>query len=59
LGVVLGRLSGTGQFLASVSFKPANPIALEGIAVDPSLERLYVLANLAAREASVPWLSLL
>ena len=26
------KLSATGQFLASVSFKPANPIGLEGIA---------------------------
>jgi hypothetical protein len=38
------KLSATGQFLASVSFKPAHPIALEGIAVDPVKERVYVLA---------------
>jgi hypothetical protein len=38
------KLSVTGQFLASASFKPANPIALEGIAVDPGRERVYVLA---------------
>jgi len=38
------KLSATGQFLASVSFKPANPIGLEGIAVDPARERIYVLA---------------
>ena len=29
------KFSATGLFLASVSFKPANPIGLEGIAVDP------------------------
>jgi len=28
-----------------VSFKPANPIGLEGIAVDPVKERIYVLAD--------------
>ena len=39
------KLSATGQFLASVSFKPANPIGLEGIAVDPAKERVYVLAD--------------
>ena len=38
------KLSATGQFLASVSFKPAHPIGLEGIAVDPGKERVYVLA---------------
>jgi len=38
------KLSVTGQFLASASFKPANPIALEGIAVDPGRERVYALA---------------
>jgi hypothetical protein len=38
------KLSAAGQFLASVSFKPANPIGLEGIAVDPEKERVYVLA---------------
>jgi PKD repeat protein len=38
------KLSDTGEFLGSASFKPANPIALEGIAVDPVKERVYVLA---------------
>lgn len=38
------KLGSKGEFIASVSFKPANPIALEGIAVDPAKERLYVLA---------------
>ncbi len=38
------KLSATGTFLASVSFKPANPIGLEGVAVDPAKERIYVLA---------------
>ena len=38
------KLSVTGQFLASASFKPANAIALEGIAVDPARERVYLLA---------------
>ena len=38
------KLSAAGQFLASVSFKPSNPIDLEGIAVDPAKERIYVLA---------------
>ncbi len=30
--------------LASVSFKPAHPFVLEGIALDPARERIYVLA---------------
>ena len=48
------KLSATGQFLASVSFKPVNPIALEGIAVDPEKERIYVLAvTLRDVEASI------
>ena len=38
------KLSATGKYIASVSFKPPNPAGLEGIAVDPSLERIYVLA---------------
>lgn len=38
------KLSATGQFLGSVSFRPANPIGLEGIAVDPEKERVYALA---------------
>ncbi len=38
------KLSATGQFLASASFKPANPANLEGIAVDPAKERVYILA---------------
>jgi PKD domain len=38
------KLGPKGEFLASVSFKPANPIALEGIAVDAAKERIYVLA---------------
>jgi len=38
------KFSAAGTFLASVSFKPINPIALEGIAVDPARERIYVLA---------------
>jgi PKD repeat protein len=37
------KLSATGQFLASASFRPANPIGLEGIAVYPEKERVYVL----------------
>ena len=39
------KLSATGQFLASVSFKPAHPIGLEGIAVDPAKERIYARAD--------------
>jgi hypothetical protein len=38
------KLSATGEYIASVSFKPPNPASLEGIAVDPSLGRIYVLA---------------
>jgi DNA-binding beta-propeller fold protein YncE len=38
------KFSATGQFIASVSFKPVNPIGLEGIAVDPVKERVYALA---------------
>jgi hypothetical protein len=45
------KLSATGQFLASVSFKPSHPIGLEGIAVDPAKERVYVLA-VALRSAT-------
>jgi hypothetical protein len=39
------KLSATGEFLASVSFRPPNPIGLEGIAVDPAKERIYALAD--------------
>ena len=39
------KLSATGEFLASVSFKPAHPIGLEGIAVDPAKERIYARAD--------------
>ncbi|HEY7932419.1 MAG TPA: PKD domain-containing protein, partial [Solirubrobacteraceae bacterium] len=38
------KLSATGQFVASVLFKPSNPASIEGIAVDPEKERVYVLA---------------
>jgi hypothetical protein len=38
------KFSAAGKYIASVSFKPPNPASLEGIAVDPSLERIYVLA---------------
>jgi hypothetical protein len=47
------KLSDTGKFLASVSFKPAGPVGLEGIAVDPSLERVYVL-TVAYRGSEAP-----
>ena len=46
------KLSATGQFLASVSFKPAHPIGLEGIAVDPEKERVYALAVTLRGEAA-------
>ncbi len=35
-----------------MSFKPANPIGLEGIAVDPAKERVYVLAVTLRGEAA-------
>ncbi len=48
------KLGPKGEFIASVSFKPANPIALEGIAVDPAKERIYVLAvALRSESASI------
>jgi len=48
------KLSATGTFLASVSFKPAHPIGLEGIAVDPAKERVYALAvTLRGETASI------
>jgi hypothetical protein len=46
------KFSATGEFLASVSFKPATPAGLEGIAVDPSLKRIYVLAISYRSEAA-------
>ena len=39
------KFTATGTFLASVSFKPAHPIGLEGIAVDPAKERIYARAD--------------
>jgi hypothetical protein len=38
------KLGNRGEFLASVSFKPAHPFVLERIALDPARERIYVLA---------------
>jgi PKD repeat protein len=50
----LQKISAAGQFLASVSFKPANAIGLEGVAVDPARERVYVLAvQLRSNGASI------
>jgi DNA-binding beta-propeller fold protein YncE len=46
------KFSATGEFLASVSFKPVTPAGLEGIAVDPSLKRIYVLAISYRSEAA-------
>jgi hypothetical protein len=48
------KFSAAGTFLASVSFMPAHPIALEGIAVDPAKERIYALAiTLRSNAASI------
>jgi hypothetical protein len=48
------KFTAAGAFLASVSLKPAHPIALEGIAVDPAKERIYALAiTLRSNAASI------